>query len=58
MIFRLTFHMKLVSFKNIDIRLIYGRNTIKFGAYAQIWAYGFWPYGFWPITQPFFVHSE
>ena len=53
MIFRLTFRMKLVSFKNIDIRLIYGRNTIKFGAYAQIRAYGFWP-----ITQPFFVHSE
>ena len=48
--FRLTFHIKLVSFKNIDIWLIYGLESIKFVAYVQIWAYGFWL-----ITQPFFV---
>ena len=34
--FRLTFHIQLVSFKNIDISLIYGPITIKFGAYAQM----------------------
>ena len=34
-----TFHIKLVSLKNIDICLIYGPKSIIFGAYAQIWAY-------------------
>ena len=39
----LTFHIKLVSFKNIEILLIYGPKSIKFGAYAQIWLYhGHW----------------
>ena len=37
--FRLTFHIKLVSFKNIDICPIYGPKFIIFGAYVQIWAY-------------------
>ena len=37
--FRLTFHIKLVSFKNIDICPIYGPKSIIFGAYDQIWAY-------------------
>ena len=36
---RLTFHIKLVSFENIDICPIYGPNSIIFGAYVQIWAY-------------------
>ena len=31
--FRLTFHIKLVSFKNIDIGPVYGSNSIIFGAY-------------------------
>ena len=33
------FHVKLVSFKNIDICLIYGPKSIIFGAYARIWAW-------------------
>ena len=37
--FRLTFHIKLVSFKNIDIRPIYEPKSIKFSAYAQIWPF-------------------
>ena len=49
---RLTFYIKLVSFKNIDIWPIYKPNFIKFGTHAQIWAYGFWF-----ITQSFFVQS-
>ena len=36
---RLTFHIKLVSFKNIIIFPIYGPKSIIFGAYAHIWAY-------------------
>ena len=35
----LTFHIKFVSLKNIDIYPIYGPKSIIFGAYAQIWAY-------------------
>ena len=34
--FRLTFHIKLVSFENIDICPIYGSKSIIFGVYAQI----------------------
>ena len=50
-LFLLEFLIKLVTFKNyIDIRPNYGLKSIKFGAYAQIWSYGFWL-----ITQPFFV---
>ena len=41
--FRLTIHLKLVSFKNIDIWLNYGPKTIKFIAHAHIWACGFLP---------------
>ena len=47
--FKLTFHIKMVSFKNIDIWPIYGPKSIKFGAYTK--------YGhivFLLITQPFF----
>ena len=40
--FGLTFHIKLVLSKNIDIWPIYGTKSTKFDAYAQIWAYGFW----------------
>ena len=36
MLIRFTFHIELVSFKNIDIRRINGPITIKFGAYVQI----------------------
>ena len=32
--FRLTFHIKLVLFKNIDIRPIYGLKSTKFHAYS------------------------
>ena len=32
---RLTFHIKLVSFKNINILPIYWLKTIKFGVYAH-----------------------
>ena len=39
--FRLIFHKRLVSFKNIDILLIYGQKSIKFGTYDQIWVYVF-----------------
>ena len=35
MLFKLIFHIKLVSFKNIDIWPIYGPKSIKFGAYAN-----------------------
>ena len=35
----LTFHVKLVSLKNIDIYSIYGPKSLIFVAYAQIWAY-------------------
>ena len=48
-LFRLTFLLKVVSFKNIDIWLNYGPKTIKFGARAHIWACGVLP-----ITQAFF----
>ena len=34
----LTFHIKLVLFKNIDMCPIYGPKSIIFGVYAQIWA--------------------
>ena len=37
--FRLTFDIKLVSFKKIDICITYEPKSIIFGAYAQIWAY-------------------
>ena len=40
--FRLTFHIKLVLFKNIDILPIYGLKLTKFRVYAHICAYGFW----------------
>ena len=43
----LTFHIKLVSFKNINICSIYGPKSIIFGAYAQIWSYSILL-----ITQP------
>ena len=33
--FKLSFHIKLVSFKNIDIWSINGPKSIKFGAYAK-----------------------
>ena len=39
--FRLNFHIKLVSFKNMDIWPKY----IIFVAYAQIWAYSIWGNG-------------
>ena len=39
---RLTFHIKLVLFKNIDILPIYGLKLTKFRVYAHICAYGFW----------------
>ena len=32
--FRLTFHIKLVLFRNIDIRPIYGLKSTKFHAYS------------------------
>ena len=48
--FRLTFHIKLVSFKNIDICPIYGSKSIIFDAYVQIWAYSILL-----ITQPLFA---
>ena len=48
--FRLTFHIKLVSFTNIDICTIYGPKSIILGAYVQIWAYSILL-----ITQPIFV---
>ena len=38
-LFKLNFHIKLVSFKNIDICPIYGSKSFIFGAYAQIWSY-------------------
>ena len=41
-----------LPFKNIDTWPINGPKPIKFGAYVQIWAYGFCL-----ITQPFFVQS-
>ena len=33
--FKLTFHIMLVSFRNIDIWPIYGPKSINFGAYAK-----------------------
>ena len=51
--FWLTFHIKLVSFKNIDISLIYGLKSTKFRAYAHILAYGLWL-----ITQSFFPNPN
>ena len=35
MYFKLSFHIKLVSFKNLDIWSINGPKSIKFGAYAK-----------------------
>ena len=51
--FRLTFHIKLVSFKNIDICIINGPKSIIFGAYVQIWAYSILL-----ITQPFLSNFD
>ena len=48
--FMLTFHTKLVSFKNIDICPIDRPKSIIFDAYAQIWAYSILL-----ITQPIFI---
>ena len=39
--FRLTFHIKLVLFKNINSWLIYGLEPTKFRAFVHLWAYGF-----------------
>ena len=36
--YRLTFHIKLVTFENIDICPIYRPKSIIFCAYIQIWA--------------------
>ena len=52
--YRLTFHIKLVSFKNIDIFQIHGpKSIILFGAYAPSWVYSILL-----ITQPFLSNFD
>ena len=36
--FRPTFHIRLVTFKNIDIRLSHGPKTNKFSGQTRVWA--------------------